>query len=205
MIALLRRLTGIVRKDQQVLANYQRSHLHFFGYLAMVALLTVVVVFAGFRIHEFIWPSAERLTHSGDVVMSSGELIEHLKKDGIRAYWLGPIQGEEHTVNHEVPGIVNLMYLPLASIASDDHAFSYEVKTYESRKIWDAHTHTILASANTQTVILDRNLTIRINPSSMKGMIVTFSNKPEIVAIAFPKAQSLPEMIQHAKSLKLIR
>jgi hypothetical protein len=54
-------------------------------------------------------------------------------------------------------------------------------------------------------VILSSNLTIRINPSSMKGVIATFADKQEIVAIAYPKPQALEDMIKNVKSLKLVR
>jgi hypothetical protein len=137
--------------------------------------------------------------------LSGSQLVEHLKIDGISAYWLGGVGTDEYTVNHEVAGVVDIFYLPGGAEPSDHRGFIYEIKTYKDQGVWDAHTHTILASANTQTVILNSNLTIRINPSSMKGVIATFLDKPEIVAIAYPKPQTLDNMIRNVESLKLAK
>jgi hypothetical protein len=118
---------------------------------------------------------------------------------------LGGVGTDEYTVNHEVAGVVDIFYLPGGAEPSDHRGFIYEIKTYKDQGVWDAHTHTILATASTQTMILSSNLTIRINPSSMKGVIATFLDKPEIVAIAYPKSQTLDNMIRNAESLKLVR
>jgi hypothetical protein len=39
----------------------------------------------------------------------------------------------------------------------------------------------------------------------MKGVIATFGDNPVIVAIAYPKPQTLKDMIKNVESLKLIR
>lgn len=205
MVATLRRLARLIKKDIRLLANYERSHPHFFLYLAIDGFLSVVLILAGFH---FVAPNSalwQKLTHTGAVGMTSTEFVNHVKQDGVEAYWLGPVSGYVYTINHQVAGIADVFYLPNRTDPSDKQAFLYEVKTYKNQRVWDAHTHTILASTNTQTIVVSKVLSIRINPSSMKGLIATYSNKPEIVAMAFPKAQSLQDMIQHTKTLKLIQ
>lgn len=205
MLIFVRWLMKVFKKEHAVLTGYERSHPHFLRYLTVDALLSVALVFAGFQVYESNSSSAERLTHAGDVVMTSGQLVDHLREDGLIAYWLGPIQGAEYTVNHELEGIVDVMYLPSGTDASDDKAFIYEVKTYKDKGVWDAHTHTILAVSNTTTISVNGNISIKINKSSMKGVIATFTDKPEIVAIAYPKAQTLNDMIKNVESFKLLR
>jgi len=205
MVMFTRWLLRFFKTERNLLVRYERSRPHFLRYLALDALLSVFIVFAGFQIFDSNSFLAERLTHSGDVALSSSQLIAHVKRDGISAYWLGPVKGDEYTVNHEVEGIVDLMYLPEGTEPSNDKAFEFEVKTYESQKIWDAHTHPILATASTQTLILSKEVTIRINPTSMKGVIATYQDKPEILAIAYPKPQTLQSMMKDVKSLKLIK
>ncbi len=205
MVIFVRWLLKVFKKEHAVLRAYERSHPHFLGFLTIDALLSVALVFAGFQFYESKSASAERLTHAGDVVMSSGQLVDHLKGDALNAYWFGPIQGAEYTVNHQLHGIVDLMYLPKGTDASDDNAFIYEVKTYKNKEVWDSHTHTIKSTVNTTTILVNKSISVRINPSSMKGAIATFADKPEIVAIAYPKRQTLDGMIKNVESLKLIR
>lgn len=201
MISLIRKLLEFINKERRFLSRYERSHPHFFWYLGIDALLSVAIIFGGYHFLDND-STVQQLKHSGVVTMSSDELISHLKKDNIDAFWLGPISGYQYTVNHKISGIADLFYWPKNQGKHNVKSFLYEVKTYKSQEVWDAHTHTILASVETKTIVVGKNLSIRINPKSMKGVIATYGDKPEIVAIAFPKAQSLPEMIQHAKSLK---
>ncbi len=205
MIALIRKLLKFINKEQRFLSRYQRSHPHFFWYLGIDALLATVLVFAGF--HFFASDSfvGQKLTHAGAVGMSANEFVEHIKHEDVLAYWLGPVQGYENTVNHEVAGIADVFYLPIGTNPSNKKDFLFEVKTYQDQKVWDAHTHTILASANTKTIAIDKNLSIRINPTSMKGVIATYGDKPEIVAMAYPEPQSLAAMMKDVESLKLVR
>ncbi len=205
MLIFARWLLKVFKKEHAFLTRYERSHPHFLRYLAIDAVLSLAIVLAGFQVYESHSSSSERLTHAGDVAMSSGQLIDHLKKDKVRAYWLGPVRGVEYTINHELRGIADVMYLRAGADPSDDKEVVYEVKTYVSKKIWDDHTHTILAVSNTTTISVNKNVSIKINKSSMKGVIATFADKPEIVAIAYPTPQTLDSMIKDVESLTLVR
>ena len=205
MLILVKRLLKVFKREHELLARYERAHPHFIRYLAIDAIISVVIVCVGFQIYESHSASTGRLSHSGNLLMSSGQLVDHLRKDGIRAYWLGPIAAEEYTLNHESEGIVDLMYFPKGTAASDDSTFDYEIKTYRNQQIWDAHTHPILASANTKTINLNAETFIRINPTSMKGVIVRYTDKPEIVAIAYSSRRTLQAIMKDVEALKLIR
>jgi len=204
VITLIRKLLKFVKKEQRFLSAYERSNPHFFWYLAIDALLTVAIILGGY--YFFADDStAQKLEHSGVVVMSSEELISHLKKENVDVFWLGPISGYEYTLNHEVPGIADLFYQPKSLGKHDIKSFLYEVKTYKSQEVWDAHTHTILSRVNTKMIAVNTDLSIRINPTSMKGVIATYRDKPEIVAIAYPTPQSLKAMIKNVESLKPVQ
>lgn len=205
MLILIRWLVMKFKSEHEVLARYERSHPHFLRYLALDALLSVALVFAGFQIYAAHSSTSKNLTHAGQIALSSPDLIDHLKGDRIRAYWLGAVRGDEYTVNHEVAGIVDIFYLPAGAVPSDHRAFTYEIKTYKDQGVWDAHTHTSKATTNIQVISVNKSTSIRINPTSMKGVIATFSDRPEILAIAYPKPQSLQAMIKNVESLKLVQ
>jgi hypothetical protein len=205
MIAVLRKLLTFIKKDYRLLSNYERSHPHFFWYLGLDALISLVIAFAGFHFIVSKASATQALTRAGVVAMSSDELIIHVKNVKIDAYWLGAVPSSEYTINDEVPGIADVFYLPLTADKSDSNSFLYEVKTYKSREVWDAHGHTLLATANTTTIAINKDLSIKINRASMRGEIATFHSKSEIVAMAYPSPQSLQTMIKNAKELKPIQ
>lgn len=205
MLILVRSFLNLFKKEHDFLVRYERTHAHFLRYLAVDALLSLAIGFAGFQIYESYSSNDDALSHSGNVVMSSTQLVNHLRNDALKTYWLGPISGDQYTVNHEIEGIVDVMYLPQGLAPIDHGGFDYEIKTYVDEKTWDSHTHPILATAHIQTIAVNPEIAIRINPASMKGVIVTFSDKPEILAIAYPTPRSLSEMIKNVEALKLVR
>jgi len=82
--------------------------------------------------------------------------------------------------------------------------YLFEVKSYRSQAVWDAHTHPILAIANFTTISIKGNISIRMNRISMRGVIARFGNKVEIVAIHYPTRQTLQAMIKNVESLRLV-
>ncbi|HUW87674.1 MAG TPA: hypothetical protein VMW30_04770 [Candidatus Paceibacterota bacterium] len=207
MLAIIRFLAKLIKKEQLVLSRYEKSHPHFMWYLGLDAVLSVVLAFGVFQIatsHSLIRLDAI-MGHSGLVTMSASEFIDHVKEDNLDAYWLGPVSEYKYTINHQAPGIADIFYLPKASGQSDTKLFLYEVKTYKNKEVWEARTHPLLATSGTTTITTAQGLSIKINPASMKGEVVTFSDRPEIVAIAYPAPQSQQAMIKNAESLQPVR
>ena len=52
--------------------------------------------------------------------------------------------------------------------------------------------------------MINRKLSITINSSSMKGVIATYGDRLEIVAIAFPTPQTVQAMIKKVNALVLV-
>jgi len=205
MIAVYRWILGLTKKEHILRTNYHRSHPHFLLYMGLDAVLSFALVFGGIQIAWSHSSGAEKLVRAGAVIVSDDELINDVKKENVDAYWLGPIPGYRYTINHEVSGIADVLYLPKASEQSNMNLFSYEVKTYINKKAWDAQMHPLLATANTTTIKINNGLSIKINQASMKGEIATFGGQTEIVAIAYPASQSLQMMIKNAESLRRVQ
>lgn len=204
MLIIVRWILKAFKRDRGLVARYERSHPHFIAYIFLDAFLSVALIFAGFSIFSSRTTIAPELAHAAGVVMSFAQLDGHLKKDGVQTYWIGPISGDHYELNQEVQGIVDIWYLPKGVTTPGSSLAEYEVKTYANQGVWDAHTHPILASVDTQVIAISPSVSMKINPSSMKGEIVTFSDRPEIVAIAFSKPQTLETMEKEANSLTLV-
>lgn len=205
MLALLGWLVKLVKKDFQLLSNYGRAHPHFFWYLGADALLSAALVFGGYSLYVEMTSDSHSLEHVGAEAVTSEELVEHAHESNVLAYWLGVIPGYEYTLNHSVSDVADLFYWRRGMHGTNGKQFLYEIKTYRNQNAWDSRSHTFLATTNTQTITVNKDLTIRINPTSMRGVIATFISKPEIVALAYPVPQKLQDMIKNVESLRLVQ
>lgn len=205
VLIFLRWLLRLLKKEQAVLARYERSHPHFFWFLALDAALSIALVVGGYQLFLTSSPLAESNEHLGQSMVSSGALTSVAAKENMDAFWFGPVSGYKYTINDQEPGIVYIFYLPATSKTLDDKGFLYRVKTYQSLEVWKTHTHPFLAKVNTTTISVNKNISIKVNKLSMKRVIVSFKDKPEIVTIVYPKPQTLESIITNVESLKLAR
>lgn len=206
LLAIFRWALGLFRKEHELLSNYSRAHPHFFWYLGIDALLSVGIVFGGFTLYAQTYSDSQRLSDVGAAAMTAEALKKHVTDQKLDAYWLGSISTDEYSVNHDQSkNIADIFYWSKGSFEGEGKQFMYEVKTYKNQKTWDGRAHTLLATANTETIAISSNVKIRINRGSMKGVIVTFADRPEIIGIAYPKPQSLEAMIKNVESLEPIQ
>jgi hypothetical protein len=205
MLTIIGQLARLFKKDIRPFANYEKSHIHFFWYLGVDALISVVIVFGGYSLYVNMTSDTHVLAHVGARVVTSQELVEHVNGNNVLAYWLGSSPGYEYTINHANPDVADIFYWRKGEHNVGNKEFLYEIKTYEDRKAWDSRTHTIMANTNIETVVVNPEIAIRINPTSMKGVIVTFAGYPEIVGIAYPAPQTLENMIKNVESLERIQ
>lgn len=205
MLILFRWFLRLFKKEHALLNRYERSHPHFIRYIAIDAVISVAVVVGAYQLISTNSSKAQSSVQMGVTAVSSGELLSAAKSGNIDAFWLGPVAGYKYTLNDQELRIVDIFYWPGDTGSRDAKQFLYEVKTYESQDVWDTHTHPILAKVNISTIAVTPDISIRINRTSMKGVIVTYGDKPEIVAIAYPAPQTLDGMIKNVESLKLVR
>ena len=205
MFAIYRWILGLLKKEHALFTNYHKSHPHFPLYITLDAVLSFSLVFGAIHLISPHSSAARSLIHVGAEAVPSDELISHLKKENVDAYWFGPLSGYEYTIDHAVYGIANIFYVPGSSLQPNTEIFKYEIKTYKNQGIWDGHTHPLLATANTVTIKINNVLSIKINRASMKGEIATWVGKTEIVGIAYPSRQTLETMITNAKNLRPVQ
>lgn len=205
MLIFLRWILGLFKKEQAVFIRYERSHPHLVRYIALDAVISVAVVIGAFQLIHTTSSSTQSVVPLGVAAVSAADLVGNATNSNLDAFWLGPVSGYKYTLDGLESGIVDIFYWPGTADSLDGNEFLYEVKTYERLDVWNTHTHPFKAKANTTTISINKIVTIKINKSSMKGVIATFADKPEIVAIAYPKAQTLESMIKNVESLKLVR
>ena len=204
MLTLIDRIVKVFKKDFQLLSNYERTHPHFFWYLGIDAILSVALIIGGYSFYTNMTTDSHELKHVGAEVMTSHEVVEHAIENNVLAYWLGSIKGYEYTLSHAESDVADIFYWREGSYSPSSKHFLYEIKTYRNQQAWDSRAHNFKATTNIQTIPVDEDLTIRINPTSMRGVIATFVSKPEIVALAYPVPQKLQDMIKNVEALRQV-
>jgi hypothetical protein len=205
MISIYRWILKLRKKEHILRTNYHKSHPHFYLYIGLDAVLSFALVMGvtGFAASQT--SNAVKLGHAGGAAMSVEELVKHVKTEPIDAFWLGYNSNYKYTLDHSKSGIVDIFYFPKDADQTNTKLFSYEIKSYENIEVWNAHTHTLRATSGTVSIQTAAGLTIKISPDSLRGEIVTFSDRPEIVGIAYPTPQSRENLIKNAESLSPIR
>jgi hypothetical protein len=205
VLTLIDRIVKVFKKDFQLLSNYERTHPHFFWYLGIDAIISVAIIIGGYSFYTNMTTDRHALKHVGADVMTSQEVVEHASKFNVLAYWLGSMNGYEYTLNHTESDVADIFYWREGSYSHSSKQFLYEIKTYRNQQAWDSRAHNFKATTNIQTIHVDEDLTIRINPTSMRGVIATFVSKPEIVALAYPVPQKLQDMIKNVEGLRPVQ
>lgn len=205
MLIFIRWIVRKFKRKREILTRYERSHPNFLWFLAIDAVLSVVLILGGYQLLFKNSSSPEGKEPSESSVYTSTSLTEKARNENLDVFWLGPVQGYKYSLSDQESGIVDIFYLPITAGGSKANNFLYEVKTYERLDVWNGHTHPLNASSGTTKITVTKNISIKISTSSMRGVIATFADKPEIVAIRYPEPQTLDNMIKNVESLKLLR
>ena len=205
MLSLFGRLVRLFKKDFQFLANFERSHPHFFWFLGIDALLSAGIIIGGFTLYTGMNSETHQFSHVGAGIVSSQELREHVKEGDDLAYWLGDLPGYEYTMNHSESGLVQIFYWRQGSFNVRGKQYLYRVKTYRNEKAWDSNVHIFLTTANSDTFQISKKISITIGKFSMNRVIVRFAKLPEIVTLLYPLPQSLQAIEKNIESLTRIK
>lgn len=205
MLALIRQLMKFFEKEHQLVLRYEKSHPHFFWFLGLDAVLSLGIMIGGFYFVTSNSPTRQNLVHVGASAMTAGEFVAHIKENHVTAYWLGPISGSQYSVDHMTPGLTEVFYTPEGADLSTVKAFTYKVSEYQSEAIYSHDVQPLAESVNDSSIRIDNKMTLSYNRSLMSGELVTYSNHPFVITVAYPHAQTLETMIRTARLLKPVR
>lgn len=125
-------LLKYVKNEREVLARYSRAHPRFKMNIVIDALVSIALVLAGFGIFNHFTERArlDQLLRSGGVVMTSDQLIHHVRSEKIAAYWLGPKPGYKYTIICKNRREIIVTYLPQGVSLNHPDRFNLTVETY---------------------------------------------------------------------------
>ena len=207
MINLIRWIFKQFKKEFKLLSRYERAHPHFFWFMGLDALISVVLVVVGFQLFsssESSNPFEQLLERSGGFGMSADKLIDRVKADDGDAYWLGPISGMTNTVGRSVDGVEVVSYLVKGVGNQDSGQSKLTVETFESPEVYAAHVHA-LTGAETKMEVVEKGMTVQFDTSSLNAMTVRLTGAPEIVVVNYPTKQDQSQLLQDAAKIRVVQ
>lgn len=206
MLAFLRWLHVLAKKEHVLRTNYHRSHPHFLIYMAADAIITVSLIATGF--HYFgpqIWENHERfmIAHPGIVPAPIDKFLDYVTREEAGIFWVGPLEGVQYSIDTENHKLHRIKYFPLSAGATAAAQPSLTVTTYKDKQTFSGDLR-LLLSSQTEKRLLSGGGAIEFESESPRSAIITFPTRPEIVAIDFNEIQSVESLLAYGEKLRLI-
>lgn len=206
MLAKFRLMHNFFKKEETIVYRYNRAYPHFKWFLALDAVLSIALVLGGVAFASQTSQTSQssrvnQLTRVGTVAMSSIEFSNHIKVEGILAYWLGPISGYKHTYVHNSPFVISMTYWPQDSNINIMSQSKLSVATYDNLASYSNTMHP-LEDPNTARLVTANGFTVRFNEGNTAQEIVTFKGRSEIVVVSYPTRQLVTILMKTAKALR---
>lgn len=206
MLALLRWLHILARKEHVLRTNYQRTHPHFLIYLAADAIITVSLVATGF--HYFgpqIWKSHESfmIAHPGIIPAPVDKFLDYMTGERKDIFWIGPREGNRYTIENVNHKFHRISYFLENAYSTPLGQPQLTVATYIDQKTFLRDVHILLGS-QTEKRLLGSGNTIEFVAKSPKTGVVTFPDRSEIVSINFQTTESKEGLLAAAEKLREI-
>lgn len=203
-------LLEYVSIERDEFARYSRAHPRFKRNIAIDALISILLVLTGFGIFNHVTERArlDELMRSGGVVMSSDQLIKHVKSEKIAAYWLGPKPGYRYTIICKDRREIIVTYLPQGVSLNHPDRFNLTVETYSPSLQNEQPGQSNISSDRDDFVTADGTV---VDRDSVHPKMVRFS-MPEtgkLVEVQFPSTariyqayvdREIPNLISEVKS-----
>lgn len=195
-----------VQNDNENSSNidYGRKHLSFRPIMLVVALIAIGMVIFAFQLFSNPPPGSKLLIRYGNVAISSHGLIAHVKFNHVNALWIGPIAGEQYSINHMQPGIVQVFYTPKGSDLSLLSTFDYKITVYKSSTIYAESVVPLHERTNQKSIAVGNEINVQVDGTNMKSEKIFFNNQPMIVTINYSQVQSMATLIHNAKRLRSV-
>lgn len=160
MIAILRWLQKLAKKENLLRKNYNRSHPHFLLYLGADALISVALVAGGF--HYFgpqIWEGHERfmIEHPGIVPAPVDRFLDYMTSEEAGIFWIGPREGCRYTIETVSHRFHRVSYFSTfaVSLAADEPQVT--ITTYPDRQTFVNDVRSLLGAQTEKRMLSGGN------------------------------------------------
>jgi hypothetical protein len=207
LVAIIRWILSLLKREHLLRTRYHTSHPHFLWYVGVDALLSITFIVGG--LHYFgpvSWVSHEQfaLNHSGVIPMPVDKFLDVVTRESEMVFWLGPVKTDNYAINSNIKGEYEIIYFPKGSNPAVKNGQNLTITTYLNRNVYFSAVHPLLVMDIKELVPGSHN-TVEYNSITLNSEIVALKNKPEVIVITYPKAQTVQTLIKNANALKRIQ
>jgi hypothetical protein len=194
-----------LRKERSGFARYASAHPHIKRNILLDALISTVVVIVGFGFVNGFGGGAraDELMRSGGVVLSSDELAQHVKSQGIAAYWFGPIEGYKYTIICTNRNEIIITYLPQGVSVNHPDRYNLTIETYASNLVREQKNFSN-ASSDKDDFLASNGTFGTTDLSYPQRVQFSIANSGKIVEVQYPSVRRLGDLHVDAQRLQLI-
>jgi hypothetical protein len=192
--------------DQRIRADRRRARNHFLRFVLANLLVWPLIAFIGFQVMDSHKPEVSRalLKTSGAQSMSADELTSIVKGQERPIFWLGRLSGDTYAENSTMSGVDVITYLPENETPQSARQLDLVIKTYRDSKVFNVQLRPLSGTADT-TVENVGGVTVTYNPASPDHSVVTFKDRPQVVALTYPAFQTISTLVMDAQNLASIQ
>lgn len=185
-----------------VVETRRESRNRYLRFLLLNLLVWPILVFVGLQVSQAHTPKA--LAVSGARSLSADQLVTAVQSHGRPVFWLNRLSGDTYSENSSVNGVDTVSYLPEGTNVQSPKQLDLVIKTYRDSNVFNVQLHPLQGTADT-TVESAGGITVVYNPAAPDHSVVTFKDRPQVVAITYPSFQSLSTLMMDAQNLALIK
>ena len=175
---------------------------HFLRFLLINILVWPLLTFIGLQVSQSHSPAVSKslLKTSGAQAMTAEELTAIVQAQGRPIFWLGRLSGDTYSENSTVSGVDVITYFPENATPQSQSRLDFVIRTYGNSKIFNVQLHPLSGTAD-KTVENVGGITVIYNPASPDHSVITFKNRPQVIAMAYPEFQKISTLIADAQNL----
>jgi len=205
-------LNEIISLEEENFGEYvfdsdrRTRRMRFLGFLLLNILIWPVVVYVGLQISASHSPQIIQtmMKKSGAQSMTADQLIATVSAQNRPVFWLSRLSGDMYSDNTTVNGVDVISYLPHGANPAYLNQLDLVIKTYRDANVYNMQLHPLAGGSGTVVENVG-NISVTYSPASPDHSIVTFKDRPQIVAIDYPSFQGLSTLVMDAQNLEPIK
>lgn len=179
-----------------------KSRNRFLKFLLLNALIWPMLAYVGYQVSVSHAPeiSETAMETSGMKALTAEELAATVMDEGRPVFWLGRLSGDTYTDITTKSGVDVISYLPQGVEPTNFSQLGLVIKTYRDMKLFNTQLHP-LTGPNALVIEHIGGVTVSYDPQIPDHSIVTFKDRPQVVAIHYPGFQSASTIAVDAQNL----
>ena len=204
MLAIIRLLKNLRDKEHYLRTRYQKDHPHFYRFIALDAILTVLLVGGTYGIatgHGFSDDKKHRIMDFGGVAMDLEGVRAQANEHKVTFYWIGSVGNLKYTTNIPNSDEIALNYVPANTEEPKIISAWLSVTTYSNLANYRKAPKGPIALGNQVTIYNSMGDLLTYDKSDLRKVTVALAKSPEVVALLFRTAQSENQLLKYSEKI----